>query len=110
MKNLQQQCLYPYLLLVVGNKAVINLNEAQIIGYIVMAVVTLGGFITVILKMTQPINDLRIVIQELKDCIKSIKEDNLSQNKRLDKHGEKIDKLNNRVEKIETQIKIYHEQ
>lgn len=85
-----------------------DLNEAQIIGYIVMGVVTLGGFITIIIKMTQPINDLRIVIQELKDCIVSLKTDNSTQNKRLDKHGEEIDKLNNRVGKIETQINIYH--
>ena len=84
------------------------MNEAQIIGWVVMAIVTLGGFVAVILKMTQPINDLRIVIQELRDCITSLKTDNLTQNKRLDKHGEEIDKLNNRVEKIETQINIYH--
>lgn len=86
-----------------------NLSEPQIIGYIVMAIVTLGGFVTIILKMTQPINDLRVVIQELRDCISSLKADSSAQNKRLDKHGEEIDKLNNRVEKIETQIKIYHE-
>lgn len=87
----------------------ISLIEAQIVGYIVMAIVTLGGFVAIILKMTQPINDLRIVIQELRDCINSLKADNSTQNKRLDKHGEEIDKLNNRVEKIETQIKIYHQ-
>ena len=73
-----------------------------------MAVVTLGGFAAIILKMTQPINDLRVVIQELRDCINSLKVDNTTQNKRLDKHGEEIDKLKNRVEKVETQIKIYH--
>lgn len=84
------------------------MNEAQIIGYVVMAIVTLGGFAVVLSKMTQPINDLRVVIQELKDCINSLKTDNITQNKRLDKHGEEIDKLNNRVEKIETQINIYH--
>ena len=84
------------------------MGEAQIIGWIVMGIVTLGGFVTIILKMTQPINDLRIVIQELRDCINSLKSDNLTQNKRLDKHGEEIDKLNNRVGQIETQINIYH--
>ena len=85
-------------------------NEAQIIGLIVMAIVTLGGFITIILKMTQPINDLRVVIQELRDCINSLKNDNSTQNKRLDKHGEEIDKLNNRVGKIETKISMYHKE
>lgn len=85
-------------------------NEAQIIGLIVMAIVTLGGFITIILKMTQPINDLRVVIQELRDCINSLKNDNSTQSKRLDKHGEAIDKLNNRVGNIETKISMYHKE
>lgn len=85
-------------------------NETQIIGLIVIAVVTLGGFITIILKMTQPINDLRVVIQELRDCINSLKNDNSTQNKRLDKHSEEIDKLNNRVGKIETKISMYHKE
>lgn len=86
------------------------MNQAQIIGYVVMAVVTLGGFIGVIQKITQPINDLRVVVQELRDCINSLKTDNSTQNKRLDKHGEEIDKLNNRVEKIETKISMYHKE
>lgn len=85
-------------------------NEAQIIGLIVIAIVTLGGFITIILKMTQPINDLRVVIQELRDCINSLKNDNSTQNARLDKHGEAIDKLNNRVGQIETKINLYHKE
>ncbi len=85
-------------------------NEVQIIGLIVMAIVTLGGFITIILKMTQPINDLRVVIQELRDCINSLKNDNSTQNTRLDKHGEEIDKLNNRVGNIETKISLYHKE
>ena len=74
--------------------------QTQIIGYIVLAVVTLGGFIGVIQKITQPINDLRIVVQELRDCINSLKTDNSTQNKRLAKHGEEIDKLNSRVQKL----------
>lgn len=84
--------------------------QAQIIGYIVLAVVTLGGFIGVIQKITQPINDLRIVVQELRDCINSLKTDNSAQNKRLDKHGEEIDKLNSRVQKIETKMTLYHKE
>ena len=84
--------------------------QAQIIGYIVLAVVTLGGFIGVIQKITQPINDLRIVVQELRDCINSLKTDNSTQNKRLDKHGEEIDKLNSRVQKIETKMTVYHKE
>lgn len=83
------------------------MNEATFIGYFVTAVITLGGFIAVINKMTQPINDLRVVVQELKDCIQALKDDNISQGQRITKHGEQIDNLNNRVGKIETKIKIY---
>ena len=86
------------------------MNDANFIGYLVMGLVTLGGFVTIILKMTQPINDLRIVIQELRDCINSLKDDSTTQNKRLDKHGEEIDKLNNRLGKIETKISLYHKE
>ena len=84
------------------------MSTEQVIGYVVTAVVTLGGFIALMQKITQPINDLRIVIQELRDCITALKNDNTTQNKRLDKHGDEIDKLNNRVGKIETQIHLYH--
>ena len=84
------------------------MNEAQIIGYIVLAIITIGAFVAVILKMTQPINDLRVAIQELKDCISSLKTDISTQNKRLDKHGDEIEKLTNRVGNIETRIDIYH--
>ena len=85
------------------------MSTEQVIGYIVVAIVALGGFVALMQKITQPINDLRIVIQELRDCINTLKNDNSTQNKRLDKHGEEIDKLNNRVGKIETKINLYHE-
>lgn len=86
----------------------IKVSTEQVIGYVVVAIVTLGGFIALMQKITQPINDLRIVIQELRDCINALKSDNTTQNKRLDKHGEEIDKLNNRVGNIETKINLYH--
>lgn len=72
-------------------------------------IITLGGFIAVIMKFIQPINDLRIVIQKLNDTIDALKEDNLSQNKRIEKHGVQIDDLNNRVGRIETKIDMHQE-
>ena len=83
------------------------MNEYLLIGYAVTAVVVLGGFIAVIMKFTQPINDLRVVIQKLNDSIDSLKSDNDVQNKRIDKHGEEIDKLDTRVGKLEIRFDMH---
>lgn len=83
------------------------MNEVVFVGYLVLAVVTLGGFIAVIMKFVQPINDLRVVIQKLNDTIYTLKTDNVTQNRRIEKHGEQIDDLNHRVGNIETKIEIY---
>ena len=84
------------------------MDETQFLGYLIVAVVTLGGFIGVIMKFTQPINDLRVVIQKLNDNIESLKQNNDAQNKRLDSHDNQIDKLDRRVGKIETKIDLFH--
>ena len=83
------------------------MNKTEFVGYLVLAVITLGGFIAVIMKFVQPINDLRIVIQKLNDTIDTLKTDNVTQNRRIEKHGEQIDDLNRRVGKIETKIETY---
>lgn len=84
------------------------MNEIEFLGYAITAVITLGGFIAVVTKFTQPINDLRIVIQKLNDTIESLKNDNALQNKRIEKHGEELDKLDNRVSTLETRMNMYH--
>ena len=84
------------------------MEETQFLGYLVMAIITLGGFLTVIQKFTQPINDLKVVIQELRDCISSLKTDNANQNKRLDEQGKEIDLLKDRLGKCEVKIDLYH--
>ena len=84
------------------------MDEAQFLGYLVMAIITLGGFIAVVQKITQPINDLRVVVQELKDCITSLKNDNSTQNRRLDEHGKEIDTLKVEVGELRTKMSLYH--
>lgn len=84
------------------------MDELQFLGYLVSAIITLGGFVAVIMKFTQPINDLKVVIQKLNDNIDALRNDNDRQSKRIDKHGEQIDQLDNRVGKIETKIEMYH--
>jgi outer membrane murein-binding lipoprotein Lpp len=85
-------------------------EEALLIGYAVLAIITLGSFVGLVLKFTQPINELRVVIQKLNDNIDTLKSDNTTHSKRLDKHGEQIDKLDNRVGKLETKMNIYHKE
>ena len=84
------------------------MEETQFLGYLVTAVITLGAFVAVIQKLTQPINDLKVVIQELRDCISSLKTDNATQNNRIEAQGKEIDDLKDRVGKVETKIDIYH--
>lgn len=86
------------------------MEETQFLGYLVTAVITLGSFVAVIQKLTQPINDLKVVIQELRDCISSLKTDNATQNRRLDEHGKEIDILKERIGKAETKIDMYHKE
>ncbi len=84
------------------------MDEAQFLGYLVLAIITLGSFIGVIVKFTQPINDLRVVIQKLNDAIDAMKKDNDTHSKRIEKHGEQIDKLEIKVDKLETKMDMYH--
>lgn len=80
------------------------MDDVVLIGYAVTAVVVLGGFIGVIMKFTQPINDLRVVIQKLNDKIDSIIADANELKIRVGEHGKEIDALGTRVCKIETRI------
>lgn len=86
------------------------MSEMEFLGFLVCSLVTLGGFIAVIMKFIQPINDLRVVIQKLNDNIDALKNDNTQQSKRIEKHGERIDGLEHRVDKMETKIELYHKE
>lgn len=85
------------------------MDDMQFLGYLISALITLGGFVAVIMKFVQPINDLRIVIHRLNVIIDSLKETNIIQDNRINKHGEQIDDLTHRVGKIETKIESQHE-
>ena len=84
------------------------MNEALVIGYIVLAIITLGSFIGVVMKFIQPIHKLEIVIQKLNDKLDNIMNNDTERDKRIAKHGEEIDKLDHRVGKIETKMDFYH--
>lgn len=95
------------------------MNEAQLVGYIVLGVITLGSFFGVVAKFTQPIktievnftksiNELNLVIQELKICVTTLKESNVIINDRLGRHRKDIDELDKRVHDLETKMNMYH--
>lgn len=86
------------------------MDQAQFIGYLVLAVITLGSFIVVVQRFTQPINELKVVIQELKDCIAQIRSDSEMQNRRITQHGQEIDDLKERVNVMETKMEILHKE
>lgn len=81
------------------------MGEIEFLGYLVTSVITLGAFVGVVIKFTQPITELRVVIQKLNDAIDTLTRDNAEQNNRIKKHGEQIDDLNSRVTSIETDMK-----
>ena len=84
------------------------MDEAQLVGYAVLAVITLGAFVVVIQRFTQPVNNLMVAIQELRDLIGTLKEDSVKKDRRLDEHDSDIDDLKDRVGKMETKMRIYH--
>lgn len=86
------------------------MNESQFVGNVILALITLGSFVTIINKFTQPINELKIVIEKLNSCIEHIKEDEAVQNKRLEKHGMEIDDLKTRIGKVETKLEVTSEE
>lgn len=84
------------------------MDQAQFIGYMILAGITIFSFYKGLAAFTKPINELKIVIQKLNDCIEHLMKDNENQNKRIEKHGQEIDDLKDRVGKVETKINIYH--
>lgn len=84
------------------------MEQAQLIGYAVTIVITLGSFIAVIQKFTTPINELRIVIQELRDCINGITKENARHTERLDKHRDQIEELQKDVAEVKMIVNILH--
>jgi uncharacterized protein YybS (DUF2232 family) len=87
-----------------------KMEQAQLIGYGVIALSTILGFIVTVLKFIQPINELRIVIQELKDCINNIIKDNARHTERLDKQRDQIEQLQKDVVEIKLMMNVYHKE
>ena len=78
------------------------MNEAEMIGWIVLALITLGTFIAIIIKIMRPINELNISIQKLNDRIENMNTLDDIRDQKLKAHGLRIDDHEIRLTKIET--------
>lgn len=84
------------------------MGENEFLGYLISALITLGGFIAIVMKMVQPINELRIAIQELKDYITAMRENDKRRDEQISKHEERINQLETRTDKLETKVEMHH--
>lgn len=84
------------------------MEEAQFIGQVISTIITLGAFVAVIVKFTQPINDLRVVIQKLNDNIDAMKKDSENHEKRINRHGDKLEDHESRINTLEIKVGTYH--
>lgn len=84
------------------------MEQATVIGTIVLALATIIGFITSIVNLVKPINELRIAIQKLNDNLEHIKIENSGRDERIKKNTDDIKKLNDRMYKVERDIAVYH--
>lgn len=86
--------------------------EAQVVGLIIGAVVLIGSFVALVVKIlnkfTEPINELRIVIQRLDDTLRTLTSDIESIRRRVDNHGEQIDKIAIDLQTLNTKVSMYH--
>jgi hypothetical protein len=86
------------------------MDENAFLGYLIPAIITLGGFVAIVMKMVQPINELRIVIQELKDCISAMRENDRRRDEQIKDHDNRINLLETRTDKLETKVVMYHKE
>ena len=84
------------------------MSEMEFLGTLIGAIITLGGFIAVIVKFTQPINDLRVVIQKLNDKLDNLEKQSNDRDAKIEKIDGRVEKLEDRFIDMETKMKIYH--
>ena len=84
------------------------MDANQFLGYLISGIITLGGFVAIVYKFTQPINDLKVVIQELKDTLKAMKDSDKRRDEAIEAHGRDITDLRDKVGKLETRVDMYH--
>lgn len=67
------------------------MNET--VGIIIAAIVVIAGFVSVIVKVMNPINDLNLNIVKLTAAIDRLIDNDKKQDERISNHGKEIDEL-----------------
>lgn len=76
----------------------------DMVGAIISAVVVVGSFVALIIKIVKPINALNISIVRLTAAIEGLLSNDKRQDARIEKHGCEIDSLNMKMVNHEQRI------
>ena len=63
------------------------MDDKIIISYVIIALLTVGSLVAMVLKFIQPINELKIAIQKLTDSIDNLIKENETLKARINEHG-----------------------
>lgn len=81
-----------------------DVQQAQIIGYSVLVIITLGSFATLIFKISAPITRLQVAVEKLTPILDNINSDLNSLANRVSIHGKEIDELRDRIIRLEEKL------
>ena len=84
------------------------MNET--VGMFIGAIVVIAGFVSVIIKVVKPINDLNLNIVKLTAPIDRLIDNDKTQDNRIANHGREIDDLRTKVTDHDARIKILEHQ
>lgn len=84
------------------------MDATLFLGYLVGGLAAIGALFALAMRVVQPMNDLRVVIQKLVDKFDTLEKTNEKHDRALEKHEEHLGKLDDRVGKLETTVDIYH--
>ena len=78
--------------------------SAQMIGYAVLVLITLGSFGGLIFKISAPITRLQVAVEKLTPILDNINSDLNSLANRVSIHGKEIDELRDRIIRLEEKL------
>lgn len=80
------------------------MSEQEVIGWVLIALITIGSFLGIVMKLVSPLNELKVVIKELTVMLGTLKEHNEKQDLRITTHGKEIEKLQEKLIKIDVRV------
>lgn len=84
------------------------MENATIIGYVMLAMISIGSFVILVIKFTKPINDLRVVIERLNTLITELKSANEKNRHDIEEIHSRINKINTKVDELAIKVSLYH--